>query len=351
MKREKISKEHLQELLDRFEKDEKVNNALLIYTILVLLIIEGFFFSLESLRVCVVFCIILILIIIVISYSLTKPFSLRFKGKKNKELTHKMESFLVSGKYGDDEKVKIALDKLTLTESHYKINQLLAISYFLFEISVIMLLFGIILPYAEESIALRVYLFIEFFINLILFLFQTLRYMNFKNIRKIREFLYNIIYKELKEVESDIEKLLDLKISELQLKETFKENLQKWSDLYLGSHFIGLRTLMLISDYKSLIYSLDNERYYFNLFNDLKFKLEEVKYYSSEESKNELLKLTDNVLKLVDLNINRLNISIKSRLIIKEEHRAKVRMIQIWITIIGIVISIVFSLLNFLNSI
>lgn len=261
-----------------------------------------------------------------------------------------MESFLVSGKYRDDENVKNTRDKLTLTESHYKINQLLTISYFLFEISVFMLLFGIIIK-PEESITYRVYLLLEFFINLILFLFQTLRYMNFKNIRKIREFLYNIIYKELKEVESEIENLLDSKISELQLKETIKENLQKWSDLYLGSHFIGLRTLMLISDYKSLIYSLNNERYYFNLFNDLKFKLEEVKYYSSEESKNKLLKLTENVLKLVDLNINRLNISIKSRLNIKEERRAKVRMIQIWITIIGIVISILFSLLNFLNSI
>jgi len=75
---------------------------------------------------------------------------------------------------------------------------------------------------------------------------------------------------------------MDLKLNEFKFnRERLLKYLQKWSDLYLSSHFIGLRKQLLISDYKNLMYSFGNELYYYDLFNDLKFKKEESQYFNS----------------------------------------------------------------------
>ena len=57
----------------------------------------------------------------------------------------------------------------------------------------------------------------------------------------------------------------------------------------------------------------------------------------------------ESVIELIDINIDRLNASVNNRTFFKEERRAKARTIQTWVTIIGIILSFIFSLLTYLK--
>jgi len=170
--------------------------------------------------------------------------------------------------------------------------------------------------------------------------------MNFKGIRQLRDFLEKIITKELTRIEIKIEKIMDLKLREFKFKrKQLLRCLQKWSDLYLGSYFVGLREQLLISDYKNLTYDIRNEVYYYTLLNDLKFKIEESHLFKSLNiDKSKKKETEDPIHNLIELNIKRLNTSIQSRLLEKSERRTKIRMYQTWIAIISITLSIIFSL-------
>ena len=191
MSRKRISKEHLQQLLERFDKDERTNSSLLFYTIGILIYFVIFISFIDTLRPYFKIGIICILAVFIIPYIIFHSYSIKLKGKKNEELVQKLKSYLVSGEFEDDKNIQKTREKLTLTESQYKINQLLNFSYFFLEISIILVLVHII-GYLGGWIS-ELLLIIDLLVNLILLLILMLRYLNFRNIRKIRQFLYNII--------------------------------------------------------------------------------------------------------------------------------------------------------------
>jgi hypothetical protein len=263
-----------------------------------------------------------------------------------------LRGYLITGKKKKDNEFEDALDKLKLTERQYKISQLSNFSYLLLFISIevfILLLFDkiqlLINPLNYNMVMVGISIFILLSFNLLLLLIQTLRYMIFKGIRQVREFLDKIIIKELTKIEKKIKKIMNLKIKEFKFKgKRLLRLLQRWSDLYLGSYFVGLREQLLISDYKNLTYSIGNEIYYYNLFNDLKFKIEESQFlHSVTKDKSKKIEYYEIFSNMIELNVKRLNTSIQSKILEKNEKRNKIRMYQTWIAIISITLSIIFS--------
>lgn len=354
MRSKKISKEHLRILLRSFERDEKLNFFLMVITILLLIIIGlmYIFMNLGFLSAAILF---LVALIITFSYIITHSYFLHLKPKRDKILIDSLKSYLINGIKRKDINLENSIKKLTLTEKHFKINQLKYISYILMFLSIefftlslsekILILFKLVdLDIIRNGIKYS----LEGIINLTLFLFLILRYLIFRSVRKIREFVYDIVYKELRKIEERIEKIMDSKIKEFNYKRmVLIKNLQKWSDLYLGSYFIGLRKILLISDYKNLIYSIENEIYYYNLFTNLKLKINESEYFKNiiNGKKKENI-LDDRILNLIKLNIKRLDKSIQSRVLEKNERRNKIKTIQTWFAIISVPLFIIFSLVN-----
>lgn len=354
MKSKKISKEHLRILLGSFERDEKVNLFLMVITILNLIIV-GLIYIYMNLLILSVLILILVTLIIIISYIFTYSFSLHLKPKKDKILIDNLKSYLVNGTKGKDSKLEKTLKKLTLTERHYKINQLKYFSYFLMCISIELFIFFlfenilILFKLLDVDITRVVVNYsIGLIINLPLFLFLTLRYVIFKSVRKIREIIYGILNKELTKIEERIEKIMDLKIKEFNFKKMILiKNLQKWSDLYLGSYFIGLRKILLISDYNNLTYSIGNEIYYYNLFFNLKLRINEIQYFNNiNDGKKKENIIDDLILNLIKLNIKRLDKSIQGKILEKNERRNKIKTAQTWFAIISVPLSIIFSLVS-----
>lgn len=352
MTRKKISREHLQNLLYTFERDEKVNFFLMFYTYLNISFIT-LFFSGIGLYPISLFIIGLVVSIIIISYAFTRKLSLHLNKKKNKKIIPKLKQYLITGKRESDNKIENILNKLKLTERQYKISQLIYFSYVLLIISIeflILFLFQKILvltnPLNYNIVLVGIFYLIELSINLLLLLFQTLRYMNFKGIRQLRDFLEKIITKELTRIEVKIEKIMDLKLREFKFKrKQLLRCLQKWSDLYLGSYFVGLREQLLISDYKKITYDIRTEVYYYKLFNDLKFKIEESHLFNSlNRDKSKKKETDDPILNIIEINIKKLNTSFQSRLLEKNERRSKIRMSLTWIGTLSITLSIIFSL-------
>lgn len=350
----KISKEHQQSLLYNFEKDEKINIYFLVYTCLNIIFTLFFYICLGLSRIALII-IFLVFVIIIVSYKYVKPLSLRLNRKKNQMIKCRLRLYLITGKKEKNNKLEKILDSLKLTERQYEISQLFYISYLLIIFSIeffILYIFNKILvlinPSDYDITKIGIFFSVEFAINLLLLLFQVLRYLSFKNIRKIREFINQIVIKELTKLEKYIERGLDLKLSKFKFNsKRILKVFQKWSDLYLGSYFVGLRKKLLISDYKSLIYTIGNEIYYYNLFNDLKFKLEESRFFHPRnEAKNNKIELSNIVYKIIEINIKRLNTSIQSRLLEKNERRTKIRMYNTFIAIVSISLSIIFTLSN-----
>jgi len=123
------------------------------------------------------------------------------------------------------------------------------------------------------------------------------------------------------------------------------KNLQKWSDLYLGSYFIGLRKILLISDYNNLTYSIGNEIYYYNLFSNLKLRINEIQYFNNiNDCKKKENIIDDLILNLIKLNIKRLDKSIQGKILEKNERRNQIKTAQTWFAIISVPLSIIFSL-------
>lgn len=355
----KISKEHLRSLLESFERDEKLNSILIIITMLNL-IITGLIYVFMNFFILTVVMAGLVIVIIIISYSFTKSFTLRLKSEKDKKLKESLKFYLVKGIKKNDIKLEDSLNKLILTERHYKINRIKYVSYFIMVISMeffILLLYGKILFLNNQlnlgiSEVITNYLF-ELIVNLPLFFSLLLRSLMFKSIREIREIINEILYKQLTKFEEKIEKIMDLKIKDFKFyRRVLLKNLQNWSDLYLGSYFIGLRKILLISDYKNLFYSLGNEIYYYNLFFNLKFKIDESKQFNNILNDKKKENILDNpILNLINLNIKRLNKNIQSQIIEKNERRNKIKTAQTWFVIISVPLSIIFSLISLISFI
>ena len=140
MKNKKISREQLRILLNSFEKDEKVNRFL-IFIIILHLIIEAIINIYLNLLILSVLILILFILIIIFSHIFTYSFSLHLKPKRDKILIDNLKSYLI---YGTEEKssfLETTIEKLMLTERHYKINQIKYISYFLMALSIELFIF------------------------------------------------------------------------------------------------------------------------------------------------------------------------------------------------------------------
>ncbi len=357
MTSKKISKEHLQNLLNSFERNESSNSLLMIYTYLNIIFLVYVFIrmGLYSISLIPIFFMIS-MIIITLVFIFKSKFSLQVNKKKKNKISSKLKRFLITGEMEKDDNLKKNLDRLKLTERHYKISQLVYASYFILIISLEFIILGLpnkILALTNSSdyniITTMTFFLIELTLNILLLIFQTLRYITFKGIRRLRVFLFDIINKELKRIDRRIEKIMDLKLKEFKFnRKRLLKWLQKWNDIYLGSYFVGLREQLLISDYKNFVYSLGDENYYYKLFNDLKFKIEQANLSNSmNRDKNQNQKKSEvPICRFIEINIKMLNTNINSRLLMKNERRSKIRTSQTWIAIISITLSIIFSLSN-----
>ncbi len=351
MTSKKISKEHLQNLLYSFERNENLNSYLMIYTYINISSLIYIFIGIGLYPIGVI-TIFLIGSALIINIVFIRKFSLHLSKKKNKKIIRKLKRFLITGKMEKDERIKKILDRLKLTELHYKISLLVYVSYVLliFSIEILILslfnkIFVLINPLDYNIIVLGIFYLIELSINILILIFQTLRSLSFKSIRQLRVFLNEIRNKELTKIEDRIEKIMDLKLKRFKFnRKRLLRYLQGWNDVYLGSYFIGLREQPLILDYNNFIYDMGNEIYYYRLFSDLKFKIEQANLSNSlNRDKNQL---DDFICNFIEINIKMLDTSIKSRLLVKNERRTKIRMSQTWIGIISITLSILFSLSN-----
>ena len=131
----KISKEHLQTLLNNYERDEKVNFYLMFYTFSNIVFI-GMFYLLIDLPLESFLIYLFVFLVILLSYIRTKPFNLQLKGKKNQITVCNLKLYFITGKMKKNSNLENALEKLRLTESQYKISQLVYFSYFLIFISI-----------------------------------------------------------------------------------------------------------------------------------------------------------------------------------------------------------------------
>jgi len=348
METKKITKEHLQDLMYFFERNETLKSIFIIYTYLNLIFILIMFtrMGVEIISLIVLITIFLVVIGCIIWFNW--KYSLHLNSKKNKDIKPRLKNYLITGEEENDERLKKILDKLNLTERQYKLSQLIYVSYVIFVFSLefffltlsIKILFIINSPTSPDIIGLRIWHLVEFSLNIAMLICQALRSLSFKSIHQLREFLDTLINDELSEIEKKLEKVMDLKLEgfKIDTKQTLKI-IEKWNDVYSGSYFVGLREKLLISDYKNLVFSLENEIYYNRLFNDLKFKV-----HQSILLKKKLEGSEDILCQFIETNIKMLNEIIKSKLMVKNERRNKLRTSQTWIGILSITISIIFSL-------
>lgn len=353
MTSKKISKEHLQNLLYSFERNENLNSYLMIYTYLNISFLIYVFIGIGLYPIALI-TIFLIGTMIITTIVFTRKFSLHLSSKKNKKTIRKLKRFLVTGKMEKDEKIKTILDRLKLTELQYKISLLVYASYVLliFSLEILVLslfnkIFALINPLDYNIIVLGIFYLIELSINILMLIFQTLRSLSFKSIRQLRVFLNEIRNKELTKIEDRIEKIMDLKLKRFKFnRKRLLKYLQRWNDVYLGSYFLGLREQLLILDYNNFVYDMGNDIYYYRLFSDLKFKIEHANLSNSLNRDKKQKQSEDSICNFIEINIKMLDTSIKSRLLVKNERRTKIRMSQTWIGIISITLSILFSLSN-----
>lgn len=353
MTSKKISKEHLQNLLYSFERNENLNSYLMIYTYLNISFLIYVFIGIGLYPIALI-TIFLIGTMIITTIVFTKKFSLHLNNKKNKKIIRKLKQFLITGKMDKDEKFKEILGRLKLTELQYRISLLVYFSYIilLFSIEILILslpnkIFALINPLDYNIIVLGILYLIELSINILMLIFQTLRNLSFKSIRQLRVFLNEIRNKELTKIEDRIEKIMDLKLKRLKFnRKRLLRYIQRWNDIYLGSYFIGLRKQLLILDYNNFVYDMGNEVYYYRLFSDLKFKIEQANLSNSLNRDKNQKQSVDSICNFIEINVKMLDTSIKSRLLVKNERRTKIRMSQTWIGIISITLSIIFSLSN-----
>ncbi|HEC38221.1 hypothetical protein LCGC14_0546350 [marine sediment metagenome] len=352
MTRDKISREHFQNLLYSFERDEKINLCLIIYAYLFIIVTALIFVGIGYYPI-FLYTMGFVFLILIISFAFSRKVSLHLNQKKNKKITHKLKQYLITGKKENDAKFEEIIKKLKLTERQYKIRHTIYLSYLLLVISIEILaifLFDNIIVFINtlnyNIVQIAIFLLVELSINFLIVLLQTIRFMIFKSVRQLRDFLGKIITKQLSRIEKRIERIMDLKLKEFNFKsKQLLRWLQRWSDVYIGSYFVGLREQLLISDYKKFTYSIGDEVYYYSLFNALQLKIEENNLFcmpNGNKSKKE--EKDDRISKIIKLNIKRLNTSIQSRLLGKNERRVKIRMSQTWIAIISITLSIIFSL-------
>jgi len=361
MGKKKISSEHLQELLLNFDKEEKFNLGVIAYltiNIICSIILQiryriWFYFYVD---------IGLIGIIIVIYCIFDSKEKIKIEKDHREGILKNLKNYFKSDDSVLDGELENLMNKLHLYERNYKIHWLFYISFLLIFVSIeiyILSLFGkidsIINPSHYDLNSLSLSLSIEITFNTALLSIQSIRYKNFRNIRYIRNILIEILEDELKDFNNYIDKIIDMKLLNIQI--DFKKLttlMSNWSDLYLGAYFAGIKEKLLISDYRALWFLLKDEEFYFNFFNELKFKIMEFLYFkdlnqNSKEKGNQYEK----ILQLIDTNIERLRLNIVYKRQKKEERRNKIKMYQTWIGIISIVFSIIFAvsklptLLNF----
>lgn len=282
--------------------------------------------------------------------------------------TNNVENVFKSFKEGDkeriNEKIKKVFKRFKISRIQIQLANLFDLIMFLSFLSLIFFIFiywqtlfinSIIINGKNVSFNFSyvIFLFVSSLFNYSLMFIQILRYSTFKPIRSLRENLRKEFNSLLIDLDISIEGILDRPLVDFSFcieskkEKELHEILQEWKALYSGTYFRGLRKEIYFPNYHVILFSYSSENFYFELFKNLRSKLQDLILYKNLgkeiEISNKLIhnyrKILDNYLELINFNIQRID----------SNRNRKLEIVKIISIIVGIIltpISIIISILN-----